>query len=48
VEILDEGGKHILWLPPDRRSSKRDSHGKKIAVGTNGGRVYVADFSDAL
>jgi WD40 repeat protein len=46
--ILDQGGKRILWVPPDRRSQSSDSHGKKVAVGTKSGRVYVADFSDAL
>jgi WD40 repeat protein len=49
--ILDEDGKRILWLPPDRRGEAWGSecHGKKIAVGTcPSGRVYLADFSDAL
>jgi WD40 repeat protein len=49
--ILDEDGKHLLWLPQDRRCSSRNRcgfHGKKIAIRTNNSRVYVADFSDAL
>jgi WD40 repeat protein len=46
--ILDSDEKRILWLPPDRRGSTRDCYGKKVAVGTDSGRVYIADFSDAL
>jgi WD40 repeat protein len=48
--ILDEDGKRILWLPQDQRSWRtRNSHGKKIALGTSDGRsVYVVDFSDVL
>jgi WD40 repeat protein len=55
--ILGEDGKRLLWLPQDRRRSSRgwvlswrtsSFHGKKIAIGTYSGRVYVADFSDAL
>jgi WD40 repeat protein len=46
--ILDENGKRILWLPLDRRILASDSHGKKIAVGTESGKVYIADFLDAL
>jgi WD40 repeat protein len=49
--ILDEDRKRLLWLPQDRRHSSWGAskcHGKKIAMGTDGGRVYVADFSDAL
>jgi WD40 repeat protein len=49
--ILDDNRKRILWLPPDRRglASASKCHGKKIAIGTYpSGRVYVADFSDAL
>jgi WD40 repeat protein len=55
--ILGEDEKRLLWLPQDRRrssqgwvSSWRTSslHGKKIAIGTDSGRAYVADFSDAL
>jgi WD40 repeat protein len=47
--ILDDDGRRILWLPPDRRgpASASKCHGKKIAVGS-GGRVYLADFSNAL
>jgi WD40 repeat protein len=45
--ILDEDGKRILWLPPDRRIDTRTSkvYGKKIAIVTSHGRVYLADFS---
>jgi hypothetical protein len=42
--ILDEDGKHILWLPPVRRGQASTSkyHGKKIAVGTKPNRrVYL-------
>jgi WD40 repeat protein len=46
--ILDSNEERILWLPPDRRSSTRDCYGKKVAVGTDSGQVYIADFSDAL
>jgi WD40 repeat protein len=48
--ILDEDGKRILWLPPDRRDGMKASecNGKKVAVGTKDGRVYVADFSDVV
>jgi WD40 repeat protein len=47
--ILDENGRRILWLPPDRRGEGRasKSHGKNIAVGTDCG-VYLADFSNVL
>jgi WD40 repeat protein len=50
--ILDEDGKHILWLPPDRRAEAWSSecHDKKIAVPVwidwNNTRIYLADFSD--
>jgi WD40 repeat protein len=48
--ILDEDRRRILWVPQNRRSSAiSKSLGKKIAVGSYGdGRVYLADFSDAL
>jgi WD40 repeat protein len=49
--ILDQNGKHSLWLPQDRRCSSwgaRSCLDKKIAIGTNDGRIYVADFSNAL
>jgi WD40 repeat protein len=49
--ILDENGRHLLWLPQDRRCSRGATsgcHGKKIAIATDDDRVYVADFSNAL
>jgi WD40 repeat protein len=50
--ILDkDGGKRILWLPPDRRGweSASESHDRKIAIGTYTSEgVYLADFSDVL
>jgi WD40 repeat protein len=49
--ILDQDGKHILWLPPNRRGSAMAGkpRGKKITVGTYPSkRVYLADFSLAL
>jgi WD40 repeat protein len=49
--ILDENGRHLLWLPQDRRYSGRKTrscHGKKTAIGTIDNRIYVADFSNVL
>jgi WD40 repeat protein len=48
--ILDEHSKRILWLPPDRRGKTKASecHDKKVTIGTDDGRVYVADFSDVV
>jgi WD40 repeat protein len=46
--ILNEDGKRVLWLPPDRRGLTI-ACGKKIAVGAYpSGIVYLADFQDAL
>jgi WD40 repeat protein len=48
--ILDSRGNRMLWLPSDQRGEAQASKtcGKKIAVGTESRRIYVADFSDVL
>jgi WD40 repeat protein len=49
--ILNEDGKHILWLPSDKRGEAWLSkhHGKKITIGAYPSmRAYVADFSDVV
>jgi WD40 repeat protein len=47
--IFDQHGRRILWVPPDRRRNQLIRfHGEKVAFATYRGRIYVADFSDAL
>jgi WD40 repeat protein len=46
--IVDQDGVRMFWVPPDRRGSAIDIHGKKVAVGTDSGRVYIVDFSGTL
>jgi WD40 repeat protein len=45
--IVGQDGARVLWVPPDRRGCSI-VHGKKVAIGTRGGRVYMVDFSSAL
>jgi WD40 repeat protein len=44
--ISHQDGMHVLWVPPDKRGSRIDIHGKKVAVGTKSGRAYTVDFSN--
>jgi WD40 repeat protein len=47
--IMDHDGRHILWLPPDKRNVwSTGYHGKKMALGTRDEKVYIFDFSNIL
>jgi WD40 repeat protein len=48
--VLNQQGKRICWVPPDRRSTvsnrQRDAHGNMLALGSKSGKVTILDFSD--
>jgi hypothetical protein len=44
--ILDEQKRPVFWVPPDMMNGS-DCYGKKVALGTESGRVVILDFSDA-
>ena len=45
--ILDQDGRHVLWIPPDERPRKFFcfKNEKKVLVHTEGGKVYYVHFS---
>ena len=44
--ILDQDGRHILWMPPDERPREIWCFKckKKVLIQTEGGKVYLVDF----
>ena len=44
--ILDQDGRHILWIPPDERPRKfwGFTCEKKVLVETESGKVYIVNF----
>jgi WD40 repeat protein len=42
--IVNKYGERVLWVPPDRRGYSSDVHGKRVAIGSESGRVYMVDF----
>jgi WD40 repeat protein len=47
--ILDQHGSHVLWIPPDERLRRIWSKrcGRKVVVQTEGGKIYIVDFSSS-
>ena len=46
--IMDQDGRHILWIPPDERPRKfwnGFKHEKKILIQTESGKIYFVNFS---
>jgi hypothetical protein len=46
--ILDQDGRHILWIPPDERPRKSWSRGSKVVVTTASGKVYIVDIPSSM
>jgi hypothetical protein len=47
--ILDQDGRHVLWIPPDERPRMFwcFEHAKKVLVHTESKKVYYVHFSQS-
>jgi WD40 repeat protein len=45
--ILDQHGRHVLWIPLDERPrlSKSNKGGRTVVLGNEGGKFYIVNFS---
>jgi dipeptidyl aminopeptidase/acylaminoacyl peptidase len=44
--ILDGQDRRVLWIPPNLKGGISDCYGKKIVIGSPGGKMILVDFSD--
>ena len=45
--ILDQDGRHVLWIPPDERPMNFWSGFKNVLIQTESGKVYHVNFSQS-